>query len=198
MQCSSLLSVICVRPCCCNQHLGSHDVNNGVSARRLSIQALDCKGCFSTVTCSWLLQDSVLYWEAFIEKEIAGFRGKLQENREAATKAAEVAAQQLLAEEEQQQARAAAKKAKKQRQKAKKAQPVSSVAEAVGSLDLEAEQAVDSSEQPSPPAASTPATSALLTDANMLQLFRCPITKVACVLVILTVLSVCGHMLRFG
>jgi len=116
-------------------------------------------------------------------------KGKLEVNTEAANQAAEVAGQQLLAEEEQRQARAAAKKAKKQRQKAKKAQPVSSVAEAVGSLDLEAEQAVDSSEQPSPSAASASATSALQTDANMLQLFRCPITKVACVLVIDLVVS---------
>jgi len=139
------------------------------------------------VTCSWLLQGSISYCEALIQ--IAGFRGRLQENREAANQAAEVAAQQLLADEEQQQARAAAKKAKKQRQKAKKAQPVSSVAEAVGSLDLEAEQAVDSAEQPSPSAASAAATPALLTDANMLQLFRCPITKVVCVLVIDLVVS---------
>jgi hypothetical protein len=116
-------------------------------------------------------------------------KGKPEVNTEAANQAAEVAGQQLLAEEEQRQARAAAKKAKKQRQKAKKAQPVSSVAEAVGSLDLEAEQAVDSLEQPSPSAASASATSALQTDANMLQLFRCPITKVACVLVIDLVVS---------
>ncbi|KAL0048081.1 hypothetical protein WJX82_007291 [Trebouxia sp. C0006] len=123
------------------------------------------------------LDDSVLYREALAETKVAGFRGALQANKEAAKQAAEVAAQQLLAEEEQQQARAAAKKAKKQRQKAKKAQPVNSVAEAVGSLDLVAEQSVDSSEQPSRSAASAPATPALLTDANMLQLFRCPITK---------------------
>jgi len=121
------------------------------------------------------------HWEAIIEKEL---KGKLQENREAATKAAEVAAQQLLAEEEQQQARAAAKKAKKQRQKAKKAQPVSSVTQALGSLDLKADQTVEAIAQPAPSAESAPATPALLTDANMLQLFRCPITKVACVLVI--------------
>ncbi len=120
---------------------------------------------------------------------MSDWKGKLEVKKEAANQAAEVAGQQLLAEEEQRQARAAAKKAKKQRQKAKKAQPVDSVAEAVGSLDLEAEQAVDSSEQPSPSAASAPATSALLTDANMLQLFRCPITKVACVLVIDPVVS---------
>ncbi len=120
---------------------------------------------------------------------MSDWKGKLEVKKEAANQAAEVAGQQLLAEEEQRQARAAAKKAKKQRQKAKKAQPVDSVAEAVGSLDLEAEQAVDSSEQPSPSAANAPATSALLTDANMLQLFRCPITKVACVLVIDPVVS---------
>ena len=126
-----------------------------------------------------------MYREALAETKVAGFQGALQANKEAAKKAAEVIGQQLLAEEEQQQARAAAKKAKKQRQKAKKAQPVDSVAEVVGSLDLKAEQAVDSSEQPLPTAASAPATSALLTDdANILQLFRCPITKVACVLVI--------------
>ena len=122
-----------------------------------------------------------MYREALAETKVAGFQGALQANKEAAKKAAEVIGQQLLAEEEQQQARAAAKKAKKQRQKAKKAQPVDSV----GSLDSKAEQAVDSSEQPLPTAASAPATSALLTDdANILQPFRCPITKVACVLVI--------------
>jgi len=146
-------------------------------------------GRFSTEKCRWLLQDSDSYREALAETKVASFQSALQANKEAARQAAEVAGQQLLAEEEQQQARAAAKKAKKQRQKAKKAQPVSSVAEAVGSLDLEAEQAVDSSEQPSPSAASASATSALQTDANMLQLFRCPITKVACVLVIDLVVS---------
>ncbi len=146
------------------------------------------------MTCSWLLQGSKLYREALVETKVAGFQSALQENEEAAKKAAEVAGQQLLAEEEQQQARAAAKKAKKQRQKAKKAQPVSSVAEAVGSLDLGAEQAVDSSEQPSPSAASVPATSALLTDANMLQLFRCPITKVVCVLVICQPVLLCSNL----
>jgi crotonobetainyl-CoA:carnitine CoA-transferase CaiB-like acyl-CoA transferase len=141
-----------------------------------------------------LLQDSVLYREALAETKVAGFRGALQANKEAAKQAAEVAAQQLLAEEEQQQARAAAKKAKKQRQKAKKAQPVNSVAEAVGSLDLVAEQSVDSSEQPSRSAASAPATPALLTDANMLQLFRCPITKVGCVLVICQPVLSCSNL----
>ena len=144
------------------------------------------------MTGSWLLQGLRLYREAVIDKRIAD---KLQEDREAATKAAEVAAQQLLAEEEQQQARAAAKKAKKQRQKAIKAQPVSSVAEAVSSLDLQAEQAVDSSQQPSPSAASAPAAPALLTDANILQLFRCPITKVACVLVIDRVVNLWWHVM---
>jgi len=146
------------------------------------------------VTCSWLLQGSILYREALVKTKVAGFQSSLQENREAAKKAAEVAGQQLMAEEGQQQARAAAKKAKKKRQKAKKAQPVSSVAQAVGSQDSEAEQAVDSSEQPSPSAASVPATPALLTDANMLQLFRCPITKVACVLVICQPVSLCSHL----
>ncbi|KAL0048104.1 hypothetical protein WJX82_007753 [Trebouxia sp. C0006] len=123
------------------------------------------------------LGDSEFYHQAVVKKAVSDWKGKLEVKKEAANQAAEVAGQQLLAEEEQRQARAAAKKAKKQRQKAKKAQPVDSVAEAVGSLDLEAEQAVDSSEQPSPSAANAPATSALLTDANMLQLFRCPITK---------------------
>ncbi len=151
-------------------------------------------GCFSAVTCSWLLQDSDVYCEALAETKIAGFQGALQANQEAANKAAEVAGQQLLAEEEQQQARAAAKKAKKQRQRAKKAQPVSSVAEALGSLDLEAEQAMDSSEQPSSSAANAPATPALLTDANMLQLFRCPITKVACVLVVCQPVLLCSNL----
>ena len=144
------------------------------------------------MTCSWLLQGSVLYREALAETKVAGFQGALQAKQEAAKKAAEVAGQELLAEEEQQQARAAAKKAKKQRQKAKKAQPVTSVTQAVGSLDLEAEKAVDSSEQPSPSAANAPATSALLTDANMLQLFRCPITKVVCVLVICQPVLICS------
>ena len=136
-----------------------------------------------------MLQDSEFYRQALAEKAVSDLKVKLEVKSEAANQAAEVAAQQLLAEEEQQQARAAAKKAKKQRQKAKKAQPVSSVAEAVGSLDLEAEQAVNSLEQPSPSAERAPDTPALLTDANMLQLFRCPLTKVPCVLVIDLVVS---------
>ena len=68
-----------------------------------------------------------------------------------------------MTEEEQQQARAAAKKAKKQRQKAKKHQ----------------------SQGSTPVSSESQASEAETSDADMLQLFRCPITKVKLVATVL-------------
>ncbi len=82
---------------------------------------------------------------------------------------AERVGRQLLAEEEQQRARVAAKKAKKQRQKAKKQQAHSvtpHVSESQSS-DLSASGAHSSR------------SSSLNTDADVMKLFCCPITKVS-------------------